>query len=136
MDSLTLSPIVPTLARSLKTAMDGIEAVAVVEHGSADARLDGDEGFAKFCGYGAMMLNVDRGHPTLPQEAEIRLPETSIIIERWEHVVIAVAMASSHPQRKSLRRKLRKIRKKWEAAKATSQPENTDKPLADPVSTL
>lgn len=134
MDSLMLSPIVPTLARTLLTSMDAIEAVAVVEHNSADVRLEGDESIAKFCGYGAMMLNVDRTHPTLPQEAEIRLPETSVIVERWEYVVVAVAMASSHPQRKSLRRKLRKVCKKWAAAKA--QEAGTAKPPSEPVSTL
>ncbi len=118
MQSLSLSPIVPTLARTLHGSMEAIEAVAVVEHDRAELRFEGDEILSRFCGYAAMMLNVDRDEPDLPRDIEVRLPDTAIIAERWDYVVVAVAMPMSHPQRKSLRRKLRAVRKAWEKAKA------------------
>ena len=48
-------------------------------------------------------------------EAQVSIPPGwSIVLERWNTIAIAVALPSSHPQRKSLRRKLRSLQRAWE----------------------
>lgn len=129
-----------SLADSLHTAFAGVLAAAVAsrdDDGAVYLILRPTEAESEepptvrharwTCGRMAdVLLETRKLKPDVPS-LEMRVgDDLSIVAESWdERLVVVVAMPTSHPQRKSLRRKLRSLRRSHTSSSSGSWPSRT-----------